>query len=93
MFTKLIKIPGKYWFDDLAPDEVALMIEAFLSGDDEYFDPLAFNDFLHAKLKNEVLKGIQSELNKKAFVPTRKGEWPEIDRDYLAAMVAILRAS
>ena len=90
-FSKLIKIPGKTSFDQLTKPEVGLMIEAFLQEGNEYFDPLAFNDFLHASLLNEQLKQLQEELNRCAFLPSGGDDWPRVDYDYLKRLVEDLR--
>jgi hypothetical protein len=91
-FAELIKLSGKKNFDQLTRPEVGLMIEAFLEGDDEFFDPLAFNDFLHARLQNDDLKKLQEELNKNAFLPARRDEWPLVNREYLKGLVKELQA-
>jgi len=90
-FTPLIKIDGKEHFNDLTLPEVGLMIDAFLDDGDEYFDPLAFNDFLHAELSDETLKSIQTELNAKAFIPQKGDKWSEIDKGFLSALSAKLK--
>ena len=82
-FTKLIKIEGKSDFNELTPVEVSLMIDAFLGDGNQYFDPLAFNDFLHAKLSNENLKPIQRNLNDNAFVQKSGNKWPDINTAFL----------
>lgn len=85
-FTEIIKIPGKSNFDALEAYEVALMIEAFVNDDDNHFEPLAFNEFLHADLKNEKLQAIQKELNENAFYSATGEGWPSIDWRYLNSM-------
>jgi hypothetical protein len=91
-FTPLIKIEGKNDFDQLTLPEVGVMIDAFLDGSNDYFDALAFNDFLHAHIKNPELKQIQIALNEHAFLPARKGVIPEVNIAYLRATSGTLRA-
>jgi len=90
-FAELIRIPGKSSYDQLTKSEVAMMIDAFLGEGNEFFDPLAFNDFLHAELKNDDLKQLQEELNSKAFGPTEGNEWPPVNRDYLVQLMSELK--
>jgi len=90
-FSKLIKIPGKSSFDQLEQDEIALMIEAFLEDGNESFDPLAFNDFLHADLQSEKLREIQRDLNANAFLDSSGDDWPRVNRPYLEGLVARLK--
>lgn len=90
-FSKIIKIPGKDNFDQLTRPEVALMIEAFLDDGNESFDRLAFNDFLHAELENDNLKGLQADLKQNAFLPTKDDEWPAINYSYLRELSDNLR--
>ena len=82
MTTKLIKIPGKSWFDELTIAEVGLMIDAFLVGGNDLFDGTALTDFIHADVNVDWMKSLQAELREKAFLDKAKG-WPEIDRNYL----------
>lgn len=91
MFSKLIKIPGKLWFDDLTPEEIGLMIDSFLNDGNEYFDALAFNDFLHAKLNNNTLIEIKQELNENAFLDNPNG-WPSINTKYLMTLSKKLKS-
>lgn len=81
--SRLIKIPGKNRFNQLTCKEIAFMIDAFLNGNNDYFDKLAFNDFLHAKLKNESLQQIQGDLIKNAFLKSEGNDWPKINEEYL----------
>ena len=83
--SKLVRIPGIGWYDDLSPSQVGLMIDSFLNHneDDDNFDPLAFNDFLHADLRNDALIKIQKDLNENAFLKPVGDEWPEINKEYL----------
>jgi hypothetical protein len=92
-FSRLIKIEGKESFDELTPSEVGLMIDAFLGNGNEFFDPLAFNDFLHAQLRNETLKSIQEELNAKAFIPKSAGKWPRINTEFLSVLSEKLKSN
>lgn len=85
-FSKLIKIPGKSDFNDLTGAEVAAMIDAFLDGTNDQFDELAFNDFLHTRLKNDELLWLQRELNKNAFIPRAGETMPEINVQYLRTL-------
>lgn len=90
-FKELIKIPGKTSYDQLTNPEVAMMIDAFLTEGNEFFDPLAFNDFLHTQLKNSDLKQLQEDMSSKAFGPTEGNEWPPINRHYLEQLIHELR--
>lgn len=89
-FKELIRIPGKSNYDQLTKAEVAMMIDAFLGDGNEFFDPLAFNDFLHVELKNDDLKQIQEDINSKAFWPAKGDEWPAVNRNYLLQIMSEL---
>lgn len=88
--SDLIKISGKSDFDQLTKTEIGLMIEAFLGDGNEFFDQLAFNEFLHAKLKNKDLRQIQDDLNRNSFLPAEGDEWPPINFAYLKSLASSL---
>jgi hypothetical protein len=91
-FSKIIKIPGKSNFDELSIHEVGLLIDSFFCDGNEEFDALAFNEFLHAKLRNERLKRIQRDLNENAFIDSDDDEWPKINENYLRQLARTLKA-
>ncbi|ERS12802.1 hypothetical protein Q668_17350 [Alcanivorax sp. PN-3] len=66
-FVNLIKIEGK-GFDDLTNEEVSYMIEAFIEGGNDFFDPMALGDFMNYDLKNENLINVRAKIAKGIFI-------------------------
>jgi hypothetical protein len=90
-FTKIIKIEGKSRFDQLTKREVGVLIDSFLEGGNEYFDKIAFNEFLHADLGSSDLVNIQEALNRNTFVPSKLRRSPDINMEYLISLSKMLK--
>jgi len=82
-FKKIIKIEGKNDFDQLNEYEVGLLIDSFLEDDSEYFDKLAFNEFLHWDIKKENLLKIQNNLNENTFTACEGANWLTVNEAFL----------
>lgn len=91
MLTKIIKIPGKS-FDELSWGEVASMIDACLDGENEAFDAIALNEFIHWRLRSPPMQTLQREISDNWLLESPHGDTPRLNEPYLRALSAKLRA-
>ena len=93
---KIIKIPGKSWFDKLTIEEVALMIEAdssLLPEGSDLFDSCALDEFLHCgTLKGrEDLEKIREHILENIYLDNPNSSWKKINTDFLKQYAIELR--
>ncbi len=80
---RYIKIAGVSSFDQLEPDHIPALIQAFLDGENEQFDEGAFVEFLRWDLKKPHMLAIQGELNENSFLTSEPGLYPEVSEPFL----------
>ncbi|WP_203291117.1 hypothetical protein [Maricaulis parjimensis] len=85
-FSKIIKIEGVWNFDDLDTQQIGVMIDAYLTGENDSFDDFAMGEFMHAKLTKPDLLEIQAGLNEKAFIEHPDHPWLKSNHEFLEAL-------
>lgn len=96
MIKKIIKIPGKS-FNDLAPAEVALMIEADSSlaglGNDS-FSSCALDEFLYSnEVNRRDLLILRNYILERIYLDSPGSKHKEVDSDFLRALARRIRSS